>query len=469
MTSKLIIKSAYIFVTLFSFNLSSSHIEKRLSEQWMINNLDVYSFKDFADYLVPNENNAYDIKEHFDILTKEGLLVSTGTERSFIDLSLCEKCTGLVGVDINPRTKAYNDFNTLLLKLSKNRKDYLSLRKADYVENSKSLNYQNVLNKIRIRLGKNNNISKKIKKYYFSNIDNFAKIFFSVQPEILKLFLNSNNYSFDKVNYLLNDNLFTKIQHKAKNGSVIFVVNNINNLNFLDNEKISVLDTSNICDYTPLLFENNLKITKEKARVIWTDLYGLKGISYYSYIPTEKSSSEIFEPFIKHIKKDYSLAYSYLDVFMKYSYKQLFYKSKKSKDRYGLDGGVRFKTDNAPRNGSHYHDVKYFLEYLGYLSDKKFLRGDEKTTLLHRSAEQGDWYLLNTIISAFPEFITDDKIVRDEQGNTPLHWAAKGGHTEVVQYLVVKFPELRAIKNNNGDLPSDWALSHGHDELVPML
>jgi hypothetical protein len=115
-------------IALFSLSLLSNKVlatlEEKLNNLWYMERLDVDAIIPFKDYLVPNELNPYLVKLHFDLLDEAGLLVSTGTERSFIDLALCEKCTGLVGVDINPRVKAYNDFNTLLLRLSENRKDY---------------------------------------------------------------------------------------------------------------------------------------------------------------------------------------------------------------------------------------------------------------------------------------------------------------------------------------------------------
>jgi len=83
--------------------------------------LDIHQVVNFADYRYPNEGNITEYRSLFQ-MQQPGLLVSTGTERSFFALietvlaSPQGYCKGLVIRDINPKVKAYTDFNVLLLR-----------------------------------------------------------------------------------------------------------------------------------------------------------------------------------------------------------------------------------------------------------------------------------------------------------------------------------------------------------------
>lgn len=282
----------FLLIIFLSFNISAT-LEDRLSTSWLLKNLDVYSFQDFQDFLGPNEFNPNQIKLHLDLITKNGLLVASGTERSFIALTLCQKCTGLVGVDINPRVKAYNDFNTLLLRLSKNRQDYLSLRAVDSARQGKNIEIDKMVIMIKEKIITDTEIKGTLKDYYLSNIDNFAKIFYEAQLHSqMFVFIDSpNNQLFKEANYLYEDELFNRLQKFAKNGDMVFTIADINNLNFLNKEQIVAIDTSNIYQYVPLNYENDPKLTNDKVRVIWVKGQQRK-TEFYSYIPILKKDED---------------------------------------------------------------------------------------------------------------------------------------------------------------------------------
>lgn len=314
LTSPHKLMSIFLFL-IFSAFCSFATLEDRLSDKWLIKSLDVDSFKDFEDYLHPNELNPFLIKKHFDLLTNDGLPVATGTERSFIALALCQKCTGLVAVDINPRVKAYNDFNTLLLRISKDREDYLSLRAVNsIIENN--FDYTNTVVRIKERVVADDKLDDRLKDYYINNFDNFARIFFNTQNNCDLLPLididKKNKYTqyyypysyFVHANYLYDDELFLYISKLVKEKSIISTVGNINELGFLNNENIIAIDTSNICDYLPLTYESDPKIVNDKVRIIWVADQQLNN-SFYSYIPRLKNDEMVrkFDQYVAAFEK----------------------------------------------------------------------------------------------------------------------------------------------------------------------
>lgn len=255
---------------IFDDHHSLSDLQDSLFEQWNVN-VDTKMLINFKDFLAPNEKNPWDIKPFLDQIENDGILVSVGTERSFIDGALCKRCTSLVGVDINPRAKAYNDFNTLLLMLSRDRQDYLSLRMANealiaIAENIKmggkkssvpwAIDYASTLKKIAKRI-KQYPIDSRVSQYYLKNLASFAEVFYKTQTDILMRPLLSqepiknSSSSFQNANYLHDDKLFTKIARMAKDGKIISVIGNINEIDFLNlvPEPVVFIDISNIPDY----------------------------------------------------------------------------------------------------------------------------------------------------------------------------------------------------------------------------
>jgi hypothetical protein len=268
----------------------------------------------FVTFLKPNECNVIKVKEHLDLQENIGPIVSTGTERSFFDLALCNpaKCTGLIVRDINPKVKAYVDFNTLLLRLSNDVNEYAQLSDdlmslADlkkWVEESElpsddieyflknplsidQLLYDNPSLKrkkneilltrtlyLRQRI-EESNISPNVREYYLHHLNDFASIYFDTD----KSWRGPEKDHFQGVQYHKNPEIFYKLQQFARSGNIIAILGDINDLHFLDMLVIGIVDVSNIPDYIIMnLLSNNFRF-----RVIWTYLHpGGNDTTYYS-------------------------------------------------------------------------------------------------------------------------------------------------------------------------------------------
>lgn len=221
------------------------------------------NFKGFEDFLEPNETEPEKIKPHLDRMAP-GIIVSTGTERSFFDLLLSDenRCSGLVIRDINPRAKAYADFLILALRLSNSREEFIDLLSSSYSEDEK------IKQKIQ-----ETTLPNKLKQYY---LDNFSELRFQYMKgsHIFRGRLTSDspgkNY-FSAVNYFNHDDHFYKLKRYADNGKIIATVGDIGDLEFLREQPISVVDTSNIQDYIIL----NLRGARApfQPRVIWTGIH----------------------------------------------------------------------------------------------------------------------------------------------------------------------------------------------------
>jgi hypothetical protein len=123
-------------------------------------------------------------------MTKPGIIVSVGTERSFFDLALSDPtiCEGLVVRDIDPHVKGYVDFNVLLLRIAENREDYVQLSTppphcSHYYFGIKEANNKIILEKIKkIRLiTEKADIPPVIKEYYLRYLDDFGLIYFNAK------------------------------------------------------------------------------------------------------------------------------------------------------------------------------------------------------------------------------------------------------------------------------------------------
>ena len=110
-----------------SFQGSTIPLELQLQDV-VCTDVNITTFTDF--FLTPSETVGTDLAPHIQKM-EQGLIVSVGTERSFFDLALADqsRCEGLVVRDINPKVKAYVDFNVLLFRIANSRKDYCLLAK----------------------------------------------------------------------------------------------------------------------------------------------------------------------------------------------------------------------------------------------------------------------------------------------------------------------------------------------------
>lgn len=268
----------------------------------------VEPFISFREYLYPNELRPGLLKNIFDSVS-EGVLLSTGTERTFIGAALYEKCEGLIGVDINPRVKAYNDFNMLLISLAESREDYLKLRATDEIialiktnnarRTRSTFDPTDSFNKIRSRLDQSE-LADEIKGYFRENLNDYGRVFYEAQQLDKMLTLLDSDLSkdaccdftcfsltppqfFANANYLYDDKLFQNIKNLVVEGNVMFVTGDINELDDFSQVPIKCIDSSNISDYVKLDFARMQFLVDNGATHIWTKYQGV-GCQYHSQV-----------------------------------------------------------------------------------------------------------------------------------------------------------------------------------------
>ena len=254
-----------------SYARTGQSLESVLQEN-ILQRIDARRKINFLNYINPNEGNPIGIKRHIDLITAPGVFVSAGSERSFFDLVFCppDQCQGLIIIDINPRIKAYSDFNTMLLRISKNRMEYEQLS-ADLLFTDKET-FENRLSEIK-QILKESEISEPMKSYYLENLDDFGNIYFLSGKKEWR-----NSPDFADVQYQTDDRLFHILQKYAREGNIIATVGDINDLRFLNGLNIALIDVSNIPDYIFLNFQAEENF---HPRIIWTD-QDPKNTKYYS-------------------------------------------------------------------------------------------------------------------------------------------------------------------------------------------
>jgi hypothetical protein len=202
-------------------------LEEKLQREVCV--IDLSQEKKF-DFLEPNEVPFYEA------LAVHGLMVTTGTERSFFSLlqqSDPMQCEGIVVRDIEPCVKAYMDFKTLLLRVSHDRQDFCELDASP-----------DKLSEIRSRVNQCTTLPMWLKIYYLEHLDEFGKIYYQTQRQWI------HNRRFEKVNYYHDDRLFKILQQAIILGKFVSTQGDINDLSFLHSYHISVIDTSNIWMYS---------------------------------------------------------------------------------------------------------------------------------------------------------------------------------------------------------------------------
>ncbi|SRR5581483_1602688 len=269
------------------------NLEDVLADEWMVN-VDIHYDCGFEDYLEPNEEKPEGIKEHLDLAEEGGIIVSTGTQRCKTG-PLLGRFEAVVMRDINHRTKAYNDFDILLLKLSEGLKEYQELSapipccyEMPLLERVAAIAHTHLFPK-RIEI-----LSKKLKnssikdntrqyQYYKKYLHHFASIYLS-QKHAWR-----NNSAFKALHFHENESQFLKLQEYAKSGSMISTIGSINDLFFLKKFKVSAVDTSNIWNYIPL----NIQGLSSPTRLIVTEMG--HPTEFYSCIHVPFSEGETIE------------------------------------------------------------------------------------------------------------------------------------------------------------------------------
>ncbi len=218
-------------------------------EDLTMTSVNIHQKINFTDYLHPNEGTPEGIKKHLALVEDPGLIVSTGTERSFFDLALCapQKCHGLVVRDINPRVKAYVDFNTMLLRLAEDRVEYEQLSSDICSDPEETIPGGLRIETIRKKL-EESDIPEPVKSYYLKHLDDFATIYFLRGKKEWRTSRFIAPF-FQNVQYQKDDRLFEQLQTYAKAGKIIATMGDINDLRFLADHRVAVIDVSNIPDY----------------------------------------------------------------------------------------------------------------------------------------------------------------------------------------------------------------------------
>jgi hypothetical protein len=160
-------------------------------------------------YLAPNERYPATAAPVFENAPL-GVYVTVGTERGFMSASLTPKATHLVLIDIDPEVILFDRINTLLLKISENREDYLNLRLTDsqtiWIERAKALNFdpESIL-----LLG-----SPETEKFWNTHIRSFEFKEFYIDPR------TSPTLMFKNANYLFYDERYWVISKLAKEDKI---------------------------------------------------------------------------------------------------------------------------------------------------------------------------------------------------------------------------------------------------------
>lgn len=241
----------------------------------------------FVDFRYPNEAYPEQIRLSFQQATPGGVLVSVGSERGFFTLATAVDgfFRGLVVRDINPAIKAYVDFNVLLLRLAETREEYVQLaemRGTDGLE-------EEILA---------SDIPDEMKTYYLDNLS----VLSTAYQEVPKW---QDCPAFDRVDYSKSDQLFRKMKKMADLGRIVAVTGDITDLDFLQEEKISLIDVSNVYEYSPSMSFKETEL--DHPVIVYTDLgrkfqaggcpsnvYNTRFHSYMLGVPSSGDSIQYF-------------------------------------------------------------------------------------------------------------------------------------------------------------------------------
>ena len=323
--------------------IAGDSLEVQYENEWLNlpPNEETLMDESFLDFLYPNEKNVSEISKHLNRDSHAGVIVSAGTERSFFNLIQCEKCTGLIVRDVNPRVKAYMDLNILMLQISESLEDYQQLSsplltstpykgkngkpfsiskrthkkqvkttaatisKSVYIELVAKEEYQARKADLIERIERSMLFSDVKRDYYIRNLDTLMQVFFA-ETHGWRL-----NKSFAVVNYSQNNAQYLKLKRFIDQGNIITTIGSIADLEFI-RTPVSIVDVSNILDYVSFSFGFSPEALDFPPRIVWTRLVGFKeGFVYFSF-PWEVqavSDSEEFLHKVKQVKETYTREY----------------------------------------------------------------------------------------------------------------------------------------------------------------
>jgi len=201
----------------------------------------------------------------------------------------------MVCVDINPDVKMYNDFNVLLLRLAKTREEYCQwteiLSPMDATRKSWETYQTEVSARLELIRAKMNcsGLLPALSTYYLQHLKTCASIYFEANAKWRK---GPSFEDFAKVDYRNNEDQFLILQRYAQSGSIINVTGNINNLTFLNDQKVAVVDSSNIHNYAPINLVGDANL---RPLIIWTSSIGSQ-TNYYAapFVPPTPEEMDNF-------------------------------------------------------------------------------------------------------------------------------------------------------------------------------
>jgi hypothetical protein len=266
--------------------LDLKKIYKSLNEEYK----DYVPNSEWDSYLIPNE------LQPRDLLTKlngdktiipfknEGILISTGTERSLFDLLMVgDKCTGLIIIDINPSVKYYMDWLLYCFKNAKTLKEFNTLR----------------LNDSRVNGSENDEMINQCRICYQT-----TNMFRKNAPDYI------TDKCFEDYRYWEKEDLFLKIKEYVEQGAIITITQSIDDLFFIElGTNIELLDSSNISQYKFLKFI--LKDQKALQNVLITTNVGgechKSNTQYYLFKYTASNDTiKAFDNIISELKQKFN-------------------------------------------------------------------------------------------------------------------------------------------------------------------
>ncbi|MCD6045977.1 MAG: hypothetical protein K0R48_1140 [Gammaproteobacteria bacterium] len=256
-----------------------------------------------GDYRRPNEGTPSNIKPHLALMEK-GWIISTGTQRCFFDLLLSpeDKCEGLITVDIDPRVKAYNSFLVLLLYFSESLEEFHHLWKIEL---------QALVHLLREKI-KTSEILPRFQLYLNENLETFAQFYFYPEKDSIEQHFPEEGDN-TGIEYHKDEALFQKLRRYAINFKIIPLVGNIEDLSFAKHRTITIIDVSNIADYSALHFHG---AENSSPRIISTSIYyGLANTQYYSGLYEQQPSTQTIETMQRYFKLFRSYEEKYRNAF----------------------------------------------------------------------------------------------------------------------------------------------------------
>jgi hypothetical protein len=242
----------FSFNFLYGFSLQEKFAKKAFPQEKIEVNHLLYTKTGHLNrehYVYPNEQYPQRLIDHLSELHTSGVFAAVGADRVFILAGLAgPKCTGIVGVDIDPVVLLYSNFLLLLFDFSKNKEEFQLLR--DAILRGEKTSQEKLMTFVE-------KLDMPKKGYYQNNLRGMFSIATAYSQMILGSGLRHFAYPdkpdiFKGANYLRDDALFRTIKELVEAGQVLFVSGNIYS-DLADFERVPfvLIDSSNVEESYP--------------------------------------------------------------------------------------------------------------------------------------------------------------------------------------------------------------------------